>query len=122
MSIVANEAGECVAVGLGMPDISKALRKCGGKLFPFGWYHILKALKSKHIEHFDLLLIGVRPDYQNKGVNALIFNDMIPYFAKYGVKEIETTSILETNVKNQANFEYFDPKLHKRRRAYIKAL
>ena len=122
VSIVANEAGECVAVGLGMPDISKALRKCGGKLFPFGWYHILKALRSKHIEHFDLLLIGVRPDYQNKGVNALIFNDMIPYFAKYGVREIETTSILETNMKNQANFEYFDPKLHKRRRAYIKSL
>ncbi|MBQ4507885.1 MAG: N-acetyltransferase [Paludibacteraceae bacterium] len=122
VSIVANDAGECVAVGLGMPDISKALRKCGGKLFPFGWYYLLKALKTKHIEHFDLLLIGVRPDYQNKGVNALIFNDMIPYFAKYGVREIETTSILETNLKNQANFEYFNPKLHKRRRAYIKAL
>lgn len=122
VTIVANEKNECVAVGLGMPDITMALRKCGGKLFPFGWYHLLKALKAKKMEHFDLLLIGVRPDYQNKGVNTLLFTDMLPYFKKYGIKRVETTSILETNTKNQANFEYFNKIQHKRRRAYIKAI
>lgn len=122
VTIVANDKNECVAVGVGMPNISLALRKCGGKLFPFGWYHLLKALKAKHMEHFDLLLIGVRPDYQNKGVNTLIFKDMIPYFQKYGIQRVETTSILETNMKNQANFEYFNKKQHKRRRAYIKEI
>ena len=71
---------------------------------------------------FDLLLIAVRPDYQDKGVTALIFNEMTPYFTKYGVQRVETTSILETNHKNQANFTAYDHIQHKRRRAYTKEL
>ena len=89
VTIVVNEKDEIVGVGLGMPDISNALRKCGGKLFPFGWYHILKALKAKQIDTFNLLLIAVRPDYQNTGVNALFFQDQIPLMAKYGETEAE---------------------------------
>ncbi len=119
VTIVVNEKDEVVAVGVGMPDISTALRRCGGKLFPFGWYHILKALRAKKMDSFDLLLIAVRPDYQNRGVNSLILVDQIPYFKQYGIKRVETTSIMETNAKNQANWEYFDKKQHKRRRAYI---
>ncbi len=122
VTLVVNEKDEIVGVGLGMPDISNALRKCGGKLFPFGWYHILKALKAKHIEVFNLLLIAVRPDYQGTGVNALFFQDQIPRMNQYGMKILETTSILETNTKNIANFTQFDHKQHKRRRAYIKAI
>ncbi len=122
VTIVVNEKDEIVGVGLGMPDISNALRKCGGKLFPFGWYHILKALKAKQIDTFNLLLIAVRPDYQNTGVNALFFQDQIPLMTKYGMKCLETTSILETNTKNIANFTQFDHKQHKRRRAYIKTI
>ena len=122
VTIVVNEKDEIVGVGLGMPDISNALRKCGGKLFPFGWYHILKALKAKHIEVFNLLLIAVRPDYQGTGVNALFFQDQIPRMNAYGMKILETTSILETNTKNIANFTQFDHKQHKRRRAYIKSI
>lgn len=120
VTIVVNEKDEIVGVGLGMPDISNALRKCGGRLFPFGWYHILKALKAKKMEVFNLLLIAVRPDYQGTGVNALFFQDQIPRMNKYGIKILETTSILETNTKNIANFTQFDHKQHKRRRAYIK--
>ena len=122
VTIVVNEKDEIVGVGLGMPDISNALRKCGGKLFPFGWYHIFKALKAKHIEVFNLLLIAVRPDYQGTGVNALFFQDQIPRMNAYGMKILETTSILETNTKNIANFTQFDHKQHKRRRAYIKPI
>ncbi len=122
VTIVVNEKDEIVGVGLGMPDISNALRKCGGKLFPFGWYHILKVLKAKHIEVFNLLLIAVRPDYQGTGVNALFFQDQIPRMNAYGMKILETTSILETNTKNIANFTQFDHKQHKRRRAYIKSI
>jgi len=122
VTIVVNEKDEIVGVGLGMPDISNALRKCGGKLFPFGWYHILKALKAKHIEVFNLLLIAVRPDYQGTGVNALFFQDQIPRMNAYGMKILETTSILETNTKSIANFTQFDHKQHKRRRAYIKPI
>ncbi len=122
VTIVVNEKDEIVGVGVGMPDISHALRKAKGRLFPFGWYHILKALKAKKIEAFDLLLIAVRPDYQNKGVNSMIIADQVPYFVKYGIKRVETTSIMETNAKNLANWQYFEQKQHKRRRAYIKAI
>lgn len=119
-AIVVNETNEIVGVGVGMPDIAQALRKCQGKLFPFGWWHLLRALHSKHFEVFNLLLIAVRPDYRDKGVNSLIFDKIIPSFNKYGVKLIETTSMLETNHKVLANFEEYDKIQHKRRRAYIK--
>ncbi len=122
VTIIVNEKDEIVGVGLGMPDISDAVRKCGGKLFPFGWYHILKALRAKQIEHFDLLLIAVRPDYQDKGINSIFFDDQIPYFIKYGFRRVETTSILEKNIKCQQQFTIFDHKQHKRRRAYIKPI
>lgn len=122
VTVVVNEQDEVVGVGVGMPDISKALRKCKGKLFPFGWWHILKALKSKTYEAFDLLIIAVRPDYQDKGLNAVIIADQFPYFVQYGIKRVETTAIMETNFKNLAHWEVFPHKYHKRRRAYIKTI
>ena len=118
LTMVANDRDEIIAVGVGMPSLSEALRKCKGRLFPFGWWHLLRALRAKRMTDFDLLLIGVRPDYQNKGINSLIFNEMTPHFAKYGIERVETTSILESNSKNQANFAEFDHIQHKRRRAY----
>ncbi len=122
VTMVANAKDEIVAVGVGMPSLSEALRKCRGRLFPFGWYHLLKALKAKKMTDFDLLLIAVRPDYQDKGVNALLFDEITPYFTKYGIERVETTAILETNNKSQANFVIFDHIQHKRRRAYTKEL
>lgn len=122
ISIVVNDKNEIVGIGVGMPDISKAVKKCGGKLFPFGWWHVLRALKSKKIEAFDLLLIAVRQDYQGKGVNSLIFLKQLPYFSKYGIQRVETTSMMETNNLVQDNFKYFNYKQHKRRRAYFKSL
>ena len=122
VTMVANEKDEIIAVGLGMPSLSNALRKCQGRLLPFGWYHLIKALKAKKMTDFDLLLIAVRPDYQDRGINALIVNEMVPHFAQYGIQRVETTSILETNSKSIANFLPFDNIQHKRRRAYIKEL
>ena len=122
VTLVVNEQDEVVGVGVGMPDISSALRKCKGRLFPFGWYHMLKALRAKQMEAFDLLIIAVRPDYQDRGLNAVIIADQHPYFVKYGIKRVETTAILETNSKNQSHWELFPHKIHKRRRAYIKEI
>lgn len=122
VTIVVNEKDEVVGAGVGMPDISEAMRKCGGKLFPFGWYHILKALRAKKMEVFDLLLIGVRPDYQNKGINSVILADWVPYFIQYGIKHTETTAMLETNTKVLSQMNLFETKQHKRRRAYIKEI
>ena len=103
-----------------MPDISEALRKCQGKLFPLGWYYIQKALRAKKMDTFDLLIIAIRPDYQDRGLNAVIIADQHPYFVKYGITKVETTAILETNTKNQSHWEMFPHQIHKRRRAYIK--
>lgn len=122
VTIVVNDKHEIVGVGLGMPDISHALRRCKGRLFPFGWLRILRALKAKKMETFDLLLIGVRPDYQGLGVNAVIIAEQHPYFRQYGIQRVETTSIMETNTRNIANWEMFPHKQHKRRRAYIKEI
>ena len=122
VTIITNEKDEIVGIGAGMPNISEALRKCKGKLFPFGFIRILRAMKAKKMDRFDLLLIAVRPDYQSKGANALFFYDQIPYFVKYGIKEVETSSILETNTRSIANYEPFDKVQHKRRRAYVKEI
>ena len=122
VTIVVNEKDEIVGVGLGMPDISDALRKCDGKLFPFGWYHLLKALKAKQMKSFSFLLIAVRPDYQNMGINALFLQDQIPIINRYGIRKLETTNMLEDNKKIIDFFSQFDHKIHKRHRAYIKTI
>ena len=122
VSLVVNENDELVGVGVAMPNISKELRKTKGKLFPFGWYHMLKALTAKQYESADLLLIAVRPDYQNKGVNSLLFTDQLPYYQKLKVKYASVTAILETSMKSMANFLIFDHEIYKRRRAYIKQI
>jgi GNAT superfamily N-acetyltransferase len=122
VTLVANEQDELVAVGVCMPNLTPALRKAKGKLFPFGWYHLLKALKGKTMDALDLLLIAVRPDYQNKGLNSLLFIDQIPRYHQYKIKEARVTAVLETNTKNQANFQYMEHEFYKRRRAYIKNL
>ena len=120
VTLIANEKEELVGVGLGMPDIAEALRKCGGKLFPFGWYHLLKALKAKKMDSFCFLLIAVRPDYQDRGINVLCLEDQIPRFDVYGIHKLETTNMLETNTKIISYFTQFPHKQHKRHRAYIK--
>lgn len=120
VTLVVTDEGELIGVGLGMPDIAPALRKCGGKLLPFGWFHLLKALKAKQMESFSFLLIAVRPDYQNMGINALFLQDQIPIISRYGIRKLETTNMLEDNKKIIDFFSQFDHKIHKRHRAYIK--
>ena len=122
VTLVVNEQDEVIGVGLGMPEISSAVRKCGGKLFPLGWYYILKALRAKKLEAFNFLLLAIRPDYQNKGVDTLFMQDLIPRFYEYGVTGLETTSMLETNSKILDFFRKLDHIQHKRRRAYLKKI
>lgn len=122
VSIVCNEKEEIVGLGLGMPDVSKELQKANGSLWPFHWIGLLRALKAKKIDVFNSLLIAVRPDYQDKGVPSMIFAEQLPYYKKYGVRLMETTSILEDNHKNIANFTVLPHRQHRRRRAYIKAI
>ena len=110
-----------VGFGITLPTLSHAMQKANGKLFPFGFLHLLKALRSKP-KVVDLYLIGVLPEYQNKGVNALMFYDLIPIYNKLGVEYAESNPELETNTAVQAQWDYFERVNHKRRRAYIKQL
>lgn len=122
VSMVENEKNELVAFGITMPSLNEALQKCRGKLFPFGWWHLLKSLYIKREPGVELLLIGVHPDYQNSGVNSLVFMDMFRNYSKAGVKWAETNAILESNLKNQGQFRDFEHECRKRRRSYIKKL
>lgn len=118
VSIVENEQNEIVAVGISMASLSRALQKAKGRLLPFGWYHLLKALMWKRPKVLDLLLVAVRPDYQGKGVNALLFTDLIPVYKKLGFEYAESNPELEMNEKVQNQWQYFKTEQHKRRRCF----
>ena len=118
VSIIENEQNEIVAVGISMASLSRALQKAKGKLLPFGWFHLLRALLWKRPKVLDLLLVGVRPDYQGKGVNALLFTDLIPVYQKLGFEYAESNPELEMNDKVQNQWQYFKTEQHKRRRCY----
>lgn len=118
VTVVENEAGEIVAVGISMASLSRALQKAKGRLWPLGWFHLLRALKWKRPKVLDLLLVAVRPDYQNKGVNALLFTDLIPVYQKLGFEYAESNPELEVNDKVQNQWQYFRTEQHKRRRCY----
>lgn len=112
---------EVVGFGISLPSLSKAMQKARGHLFPFGWIHLLKALKSKP-KVIDLYLTGVLPEYQSKGVNALLFNDLIPVYNRLGVVYAESNPELENNSAVQAQWNYFKREHHKTRRAFIKKI
>lgn len=120
--IVENEKGEIIGVAITMGSLSHALQKARGRLFPFGWYHLLKALKWKPEEKVEMLLIAVRPDYQGLGVNALFFNDLIPIYNRCHFRYAETGPQLEDNVKELSQWKPLNPTYTKRRRCYKKKL
>ena len=119
--LVVDSDGKLVALGISMPSMSRALQKAHGKLFPFGWWHLLQAIQGK-TDVVDLLLVAVKPEYQSRGVNALIFADLIPRYIKNGYKFAESNLELEGNESVQKQWEYFERRQHRRRRAYRKDL
>jgi len=122
ITVIIREADDAiVGIGLTLPSLSKALQKAKGRLLPFGWAYLLKALYGKG-QVLDLYMVGVLPEYQNKGVNAIIFADLIPVFNRYGFIYAESNPELEINIKVQSQWEYFEFKHHKTRRAFIKHL
>lgn len=106
-----------VGVGISMPSLSRALQKSRGKLFPFGWYPLLRAIRG-HADTVDLMLIAIAPEYQGKGVNALLFNTLIPQYVANGYKYAESNVELETNENVQKQWEYFEYRQHRRRRSW----
>ena len=119
--VIVDEAGKLVGVVITMPARARALQKSRGWLFPTGWFHLLRALYGRN-DTVDLMLVAVAPEYQNKGVNALLFADLIPVYIKNGVKYAESNLELEDNANVQAQWQYFEHRQHRRRRAYRKQL
>jgi len=120
--VVRQEDNKLVGVGIGLPSIAKALQKAKGRFLPNGWYHLYKALKGKDNEVLDLLLVAVDPEYQGKGVNALLFNEFIPAAIRLGFKYAESNPELDLNHRVKSMWNDVDAKQTKRRRAFIKQL
>ena len=118
-----NKDNQLVGLAITVPSLTRALQKCHrGRLFPFGWWHLLRAIKFHKTEVVDLLLIGVLPEYRSKGANSLVFADLIPRYVKYGFKWGETHVEMETNESVQSQWGPLDPTMHKKRRCYRKAI
>lgn len=118
-----NKDNQLVGLAITIPSLTRALQKCRrGRLFPFGWWHLLRAIKFHKTEVVDLLLIGVLPEYRSKGANALVFADLIPRYVKYGFKWGETHVEMETNESVQSQWGPLDPIMHKKRRCYRKQI
>ena len=122
VSCVENEKGELVAFGIVMPSLARALQKTRGRLFPLGWLTIAKAMYWKYDDTLEMLLVGVRPDYRDSGINALLFTDLFKRAVADGFQFAETNAIMETNSKNIAHWTLFPGECKKRRRSYIKKL
>lgn len=121
VTLIVDKDDRLVGVGISLPSMSRALQKSKGRYLPLGWYHLLKGLKGKN-DRVDLLLVAVHPDYQNKGVNSLLFQDLVPQYIRHGYVYAESNPEMETNNKVQSQWELFEPRQHRRRRSYAKNL
>lgn len=121
VSLIVDKDDELVGVGISMPSMSRALQKSRGKILPFGWLPLLKGLKGRN-DRVDLMLVGIKPEYQNKGVNALLFQDLIPHYIKRGFRWAESNPELNDNTAVQGQWQYFTHRQHRRRVALAKDL
>lgn len=118
-----NEDRKIVGVGITLPSLSRAMQKCRrGRLWPLGWWHVLRALKQHKTEIVDLEMIGVLPEYRPKGANALMFAHLIPVYQEYGFKWGESQVEMETNTGVQSQWQYLETVQHKRRRCFRKSI
>lgn len=121
-SFIVDKDDNLIAIGVSIYSLSDAFRKAKGKLFPFGWWHILKALFIKHPKRLDFLLVAIKPEYQSKGVFAMMFNHLLGNFIEMGFVDVESNPELEDNKKMLSQWDNFDKDQHKRRRAFRKEL
>ena len=120
--LIVDKEDHLIGFGVLLPSLAQAFQKARGYMLPFGWWHLIKALKWNRTETTEMLLVAVKPEYQGKGAVALIFDDIIPVHHKLGYKWSESNPELESNNKVQAQWDYFERENHKRRRAYVKQL
>ena len=122
LPMVEDNKGNLVACSITMPNLARALQKSSGRLFPLGWYHLLRALKFKHEDEVELLLIAVHPEWQALGINSLLFADLVPIFREKGFRWAETGPMLENNMKVLTQWKEFNHIVYKRRRCFSKEI
>jgi GNAT superfamily N-acetyltransferase len=122
LAFVEDRDGNLIAAGLTMPSIAETLQKCNGEMFPFGWYQLLRTMYWRKPDTLELLLIGVKPEWQSRGVNSLVFVDLLKRVKKMGFKYAETNANLETNTKVQAMWSVFEKEQHKKRWVFGKEI
>lgn len=118
---VKDKEDKIVGFAILVPSIAKALKKSNGKLFPFGVFRLLSALKGKN-DTLEMFLIGVEPEQQKKGLPAIIMNQMLKMCIENGVKICETGPELEVNADVQSLWKGFTTRQHKRRRCFTKEI
>jgi len=121
IKILENDRNEIVGFGIAMPSLNHAVKRSRGRLFPFGWYRILRAPFAK-ASVLDLYLVGVTPEMQNRGLTAILMNSMTDTARVHGIRFAETGPELETNHQVQALWKHYNVRHHKRRRCFIKSL
>lgn len=117
--LIVDSNDKLIGVGISIPSMSRALQKGRGRLLPTGWIHLLKAMYM-HNDVVDLLLVAIKPEYQSKGVNALLFADLLPVYIKNGYRWAESNPELADNEKVQLQWQYFERRQHRRRAAFRK--
>lgn len=122
LPMVEDSEGRLIASSITMPSLTRALQKSGGRLFPFGWFHLLRALKFRHEEKAELMLIAVHPEWQALGINALLFADLIHVLRREGYTWAETGPMLEDNMKVLTQWKAMNPVVYKRRRCFSKQI
>ena len=120
LPLILAEDGKMVAFAVSMPSLSKALQKSKGRLFPLGVFHLLRAMSKNDL--VDLYLIAIRPDYQGRGLNAILMNELFKVYTKHKIKWAESNVELEENVKVRSQWDYYESRQHKRRRCFIKPI
>jgi GNAT superfamily N-acetyltransferase len=118
VSLVVDDKDDIIAFGVTMPDIAHALQKCKGRLFPFGFIHLYRALKKNDSIH--MYLVGVRPDYQGKGALALVYSELHKVCLQRGIVKTTTHAQLENNLKAISIWKNYDYRIYLRRRCWEK--
>lgn len=122
LTFIEDKDGNLIAAAASIPSMARALQKCNGEILPFGWWHMFKAMFLKRSETVELLLIGVEPEWQKKGVVALLFMDLVKNFRNLGFKYAETNAMLENNISILSMFDPFEKEIHKRRWVFGKEI
>ena len=122
VTLVENAEGKLVALAISMPSLAHAVQKGRGYLFPLGWWYLVKSMYLKHEDALELMLIAVDPEYRNKGVHAMLFNELIPSLIQGGFKYGESNAEMETNNKVQNLWNLYEKEFKRRRRVFSKEI